>query len=98
MLYRTRPPGPTERFLVIYRRVDTPILGFKAGSVVGKVLVLELGSGTSASAVLVRPVVDGAARAGGFVGNTDDRRALFRVDCVVPALLAFRGELLCGAD
>jgi hypothetical protein len=30
------------------------------------------------------------------MGTTDDRRVLFRVDCVAPVLPAFRGEVRRG--
>ena len=71
-------------------------MGLPTASLVGLGFVFGLGSGTSARAVLVRATVAGTTRADVFAGTTEERRALLRVEWVVPALFAFRGELLRG--
>lgn len=82
-----------------HRRDDAPVLGFTTSFTASTtVFVFRLGSGTSANAVLFRPTFTLDTRAGVFVGTTEDRLALFRVDSVVPALLPFRGELRSGGS
>jgi hypothetical protein len=91
-------PDPRKPLPRPHRRAEAPVLGFTLPSISPAAdFALAFGSGTSASAVLFRPTGTVATRAEVFIGKTDDRRVLFRVDWVVPTLLAFRGEVRRGA-